>query len=257
MRDPESGWFQLNTLEFFLLWSAISPSGPPLVLGVPHFGRTRQARAELTEYVSQALADRELGTVAEPARDLSAVMRTLVDHEVALDVRVYGQGEPLLGFAARGGRGAAAVARVGDEVRVGPAGRDGLAASLLGSLTPLPAGSGRPANVGVADYERACAEGERDGVSGFLAALRATGMRPPEASTLAAALAGRQGGGQLGASGVDRGRVVRGPSTVNWVDAPDGRYALRRNGTWITITPVDLPRLTTMAEEMLEDIASH
>jgi hypothetical protein len=60
-------------------------------------------------------------------------------------------------------------------------------------------------------------------------------------------LTSRRGGGQLGASG-------RGRRALNWVDTPDGRYALRHNGNWVTITPVDLARLAAMAEEMLDEV---
>jgi hypothetical protein len=116
-----------------------------------------------------------------------------------------------------------------------------------GAGDPLPAGSERPANIGAADFAAACAEGEQDGAAGFLSALRYAGVRPDEADTVCRVLTTRTGGGQLGV--VAGGR--RGPVTVNWVDTPDGRYALRRTGGWVTVTPVDLPRLSAMAEELL------
>jgi hypothetical protein len=100
--------------------------------------------------------------------------------------------------------------------------------------------------VRVADYTAACAEAEDDGVSAFVRVLHDAGVRPAEASTLAQALTSRSGGGQLGVSGRSRG-------VVNWLDTDDGRYALRRNGEWITITAADTSRLTSMAEEMLAD----
>jgi ESX secretion-associated protein EspG len=142
---------------------------------------------------------------------------------VSLDLRVHGDGTPLFGFAATFGRGAAAIARVGDEVRIGPVTPGALAGPLLGSLTPLPAGPDRPANVSAADFAVACAEGKRDGPAGFQRALRHAGVRGSEAATVARVLTARQGGGQLGATGRDR-------RAVNWVDTPDGRYALRHNG---------------------------
>ncbi len=238
MRDPSSGWIQLSDVEFFLLWSAMRLGPPPPVLALRHVGRTSAARASLIESASSSLAARELGSVAEPARDLRLLLGSLADPRVSLDLSVHGNGTPLFGFAALGG---AAVARVGDEVRIGPGGS---ASSLLGALNPLPAGPERPANVAVADYTRACAEGARDGVSGFLRVLRDAGMRAPEAATVSRVVASRLGGGQLGASG--RGRQV-----ITWVDTPEGRYALRSDSRWLTVTPVDLPRLTAMAEELL------
>jgi hypothetical protein len=122
-----------------------------------------------------------------------------------------------------------------------------LVGALLGSLASLPAGPDRPANIGAADLAAACAEGERDAASGFLSSLRSAGVRADEADTVCRVLTTRTGGGQLGVSSGGR----RGPVTVNWVDTPDGRYALRRTGGWVTVTPVDLPRLSAMAEELL------
>jgi hypothetical protein len=255
VRDPDSGWIQLSSVEFVLLWSALGLGEPPLVLGIRPVGRTRARRAELVEQASPYLAARDLGTVAEPARDLAIVLRTLGSDGVSVDLRVHGEGAPLYGYAVANGRGAAAVARVGDEVRIGSVSPAGLAGALLGSLPPLPAGSERPANVALPDYLAACAEGERDGVSGFLRVLHGAGVRGSDAATVSSVLTTRRGGGQLGATGRDRrGAVLRAPGTVNWVDTPDGRYALRRNGGWVTVTPVDLARLTAMAEEMLAEV---
>jgi hypothetical protein len=249
VRDPGSGWIQLNAVEFHLLWSALGLGETPGVLDVLHVGRTPARRAELVEEASAALAGRDLGTVDRPARDLAAMLRSLGNGTVSLDMRVYGSGAPLFAYAAAGGGGAAIAARVGDEVRLGAVRATALASSLLGSLNPLPAAPARPANVSLADYATACDEGATDGVSGFVRALHAAGVRNAEASTLAQALTSRSGGGQLGATG-----RVRTPSVINWLDTPDGRYALRRNGGWLTITPADPPRLITMAEEMLADV---
>ncbi len=249
MRDPASGWIQLNVVELYLLWTAMDLGPTPEVLDVLHVGRTRARRAELAEEASRALADRDLGTVGAPARDLAGMLRSLGNPAASLDMRVYGSGAPLFAFAATGPSGAAIAARVGDEVRVGAVRATALASSLLSSLSYLPAGSNRPANVSVADYEAACEEGAVEGVSGFTRALHAAGVRRDEVTTFTQALTTRTGGGQLGATG--RARAF---SLVNWLDTPEGRYALRRNGAWITITPADTDRLTAMAEEMLTDV---
>lgn len=255
MRDPDSGWIQLSSVELYLLWSAMDADQLPAVLGIAHVGRTAEHRAALVETVSSALRARDLGTVAEPARDLAAALRLVAEHDVAVDARVYGQGAPLFGFAASGGRGAVAVARVGDEVRINRIGAEAMVSTLLAPLAQLPAGAGRPANISVTDFAAACAEGERDGVSGFGRVLREAGIREPEVNMLTKALTSRQAGGQLGATGQRRGgKAMRTSSTVNWVDTADGRYALRRSGDWLTVTPVDLPRLTSMADEMVADL---
>jgi ESX secretion-associated protein EspG len=250
VRDPASGWIQLSAVELYLLWSTLGLGETPAVLDLVHVGRTPARRAELVEEMSAALAARDLGTVTQPARDLAAMVRALGTATSSLDMRVYGEGVPLFAFAGAGPSGAAIAARVGDEVRVGNVRPTALASSLLGSLTGLPAGPGRPVNVNAADYEAACQEGAFDGASGFSRALHAAGLRTTDVNTLVTALTTRKGGGQLGATG-----RVRAYTVVNWLDTPEGRYALRRNGDWITITPADTPRLTTMAEEMLSDVA--
>ncbi|MFC4854656.1 ESX secretion-associated protein EspG [Actinophytocola glycyrrhizae] len=249
MRDPGSGWIQLSVVELYLLWSAMDLGPTPEVLDVLHVGRTRARRAELAEEASRELSARDLGTVGAPARDLAAMLRSLGNPSASLDMRVYGSGAPLFAFAATGSSGAAVAARVGDEVRLGAVRATALASALLGSLTQLPPAANRPANVSVADYEAACAEGAAEGVPGFTRSLHAAGVRAEEVSTFAQALTTRTGGGQLGASG-----RVRAYSLVNWLDTPEGRYALRRNGAWITLTPADTTRLTSMAEEMLTDV---
>jgi hypothetical protein len=247
VRDPVSGWLQVSSIEFFLIWTAMGLGEPPVPLEVSHVGRTQRARADLVEEASRALAARDLGTVHEPARDVALVLRGLARGGSTLDLRVLGQGSPLLGYATAGDGGAAVAARVDGEIRMGSVRPAAVAAALLDSLPALPAGSGRPANIAVADYDAACVEAEREGVNGFVRALHAAGVHQPEASMLAHALTTRTGGGQLGVTGRSR-------ALVTWLDAEDGRYALRQHGAWLTVTPTDLPRLASMAEEMLADV---
>jgi hypothetical protein len=242
----------LSSAEFFLLWTGMGLGEPPVSLEITHIGRTRESRAAMTEAVSAALADRDLGTVTEPARDLAGILRTLATGDVTVDLRVLGQGSPLVGCAAAAGVSAAVAARVDGEIRLGAVRPNALCGSLLGSLPPLPAGTGRPANVGAADYAAACVEGERDGMGGFVRVLHQAGLRPADANAFAAALTTRRGGGQLGASRGGR----RAASLVSWLDTADGRFALRRHGEWITLTPVDLPRLTAMADELLAELGA-
>jgi hypothetical protein len=249
VRDPGSGWIQLSSVELYLLWSTMGLGETPEVLDLLHVGRTPARRAELVEETSEALAERDLGTVTAPARDLAGMVRALGTATSSLDMRVYGEGAPLFAFAGAGPSGAAVAARVGDEVRMGNVRATALAPSLLGSLTHMPPGQGRPVNVSATDYATACEEGAFDGASGFARALHAAGVRTSDVNTLTQALTSRTGGGQLGATG-----RVRTSGVVNWLDTPDGRYALRRNGEWITVTPADTPRLTSMAEEMLADV---
>jgi hypothetical protein len=43
--------------------------------------------------------------------------------------------------------------------------------------------------------------------------------------------------------------------TVSWMDTPAGRYAVRRSGEWITVTPVTPARLVVMAEETVTPLS--
>ena len=254
MRDPSSGWIQVSAAEFTLLWASLELPNMPHELGLHELGRTRARRDELHEYASTTLSTRGLGTVGQPAADLTALLRTLGERRITVDIWAEGHGPPLRAVAGAAGRDASGAARVGDEIRIGPLTPPRLVSALLEAVAPLPAGPGRPVNVAAADYEAACVEGDRDGVTGFLDALRDAGLSQPDASTLARALTGRYGGGRLGASARDRsGRMARASSPINWVDTAEGRYVLRRNGAWITVTPVDPARFAAMAEDMLAD----
>lgn len=253
MRDPNSGWLQLSSTEFVVLWSALDLGDLPAVLELDRLGRTPELVRKLADEVSAAIEGRDLGTVAKPSRDVALTLRTVADYTTCADIVVHGDAEPLSGLAARGRGGAAALAKVGDEIRMGPVPGHRMVEALLDSLTPLPAGPGRPVNVGIAEYRAACAEGEQEGVTGFVRALQAAGLRDADASTLARAVTERRAGGQLGASGRTP-RERRAGTVLNWLDTTDGRYAVQLRGGWLTITPVDSARLLRMAGELLDEV---
>lgn len=254
MRDEGSGWIRLDSAEFFLLWWTAGYGDPPLALDIPHVGRTRTSRAELAVHADAALSERGLGTVGSPARDLAGYVRTLAEPAYTLDLHAVGEGPELRAMSAAGPEGATAAAVVDGEVRIGPVPPDGVVPVLLEALPPVPAGPGRGGNVRWADYRRACVDGDRGGSGAFVEALCDAGVRRPEAFTIMRAIAGRRGGGQLGANVRTPRGWARTGSTVNWVDTEEGRYTIRRGGDWVMITPVDVPRLTAMAEEMLADL---
>ncbi|MQA08361.1 MAG: ESX secretion-associated protein EspG [Pseudonocardiaceae bacterium] len=254
MRDENSGWIQLHSAEFFLLWSVAGFGEVPVALGIGHVGRTPGRRAELIAQADESLAARELGTVAVPARDLAGYLRALAEPELAVDLHAEGRGPELRAMSSVGAEGSAAAAVVGSEVRVGPVSPDGTVPALLEALPAVPPGPGRGANVRWVDYRRACTEGQRDGTPGFVEALRDAGLRAPEANTVMRAISGRVGGGQLGAGTRTPRGWARASDTVNWVDTEEGRYAVRRGGEWVMVTPVDVPQLVAMADEMVADL---
>ncbi|MFF5991408.1 ESX secretion-associated protein EspG [Prauserella flavalba] len=252
MHDESTGWLSLHPGELYLIWTELGLGELPAVLEIPHVGRTASARAELVELADRALAERGLGTVARPARDLADLLRALAAPELSLDLEVTGDGTVFRGAGASGAYGDVAAGAGDGEVRLGPVRRTALVETMLTSVSPLQAGIGGPGNIRFADYRRACRVAEYEGSTGFLDVLRDAGVRAAEANTLLRAVSGPSGSGRFGASARASGRA---PSTVNWVDTEHGRYALRRHGDWVTVTPVDPARLLTMAQEMASDLA--
>lgn len=254
MRDERTGWIELHAAEFFLLWRGLDLGAVPDWLGIPHFGRTPRARAEYSAVVDEALSTRELGTIERPAGDLAALLRAIAEAEVMLELQVDTQEAALRALGGFGPRGTAAVARVNTQVRIGPETRDGLLRTMLFEVPPpLGPGSGMSANLPIADFDKACAAAAEDGVGGFVETLTELGVRREECLVLSKALSTRTGGGRVSARARDgRGRWHRSPITVSWLDAEDGRYALRTEGEWMTVSPADPSRLITMAEEMVQ-----
>jgi hypothetical protein len=255
VRDEETGWIELHAAEFFLLWRGLDLGDVPEWLGIPAFGRTPRARAEWSAIVSEALTMRDLGTVERPAGDLAGLLRTIADAEAMLELQVDTREASLRALGGITAGRAAAVARVNTQVRIGPASSDALVRTMLEVPPPMNPGSGISANLPIADFEKACSAAAQDGVSGFVETLTELGVRREECLVLSKAFGTRFGGGRLGAKARDgRGRWHRAPVTVSWVDAEDGRYALRTDGEWMTVTPADEARLVAMAEEMLDTV---
>lgn len=121
MRDQQTGWISLHPGEFFVVWTSLGLGEPPSALGVPHLGRTQQARAEFVAAAGEAMAERELGTVERPAADLEGFSRTIAAAERRLELDVDIPDASLRAVGAVDGRTAAAAASLPTEVRVGPA----------------------------------------------------------------------------------------------------------------------------------------
>ncbi|GAA1252332.1 ESX secretion-associated protein EspG [Prauserella halophila] len=251
MRDESSGWITLHPGEFYLLWRTLELGDPPVVLDVPRAGATESHRAELVGLAGESLAGRGLGTMTAPDRDLVDLLRTLANPDVSVDLSASGADVSFRSYGAIGERGAVTVGTSGEDVLVGPVRPDQLIPTMLEALPDVEAAPGAPANVGFAEYRRACRAGEAEGASGFLDALREAGVRSSQAAMFLRAVEGRRAGGYVGATSRTRGRTQ---GTVNWVDTEHGRYALRKLGDWVTVTPADVARLRGMAEEMVDDL---
>lgn len=236
----------LSAEELFLLWWTAGYGDPPPVLALPRPGATPQHRARYATEASEVLSARGLGTVHQPTATLATALRGLATATTTLELRGYGPDGAWLAFGGWTEREAAVAARSGDDVLVATITPGRLVESLLGTLPPLPAPPGLPANVSTADYADACRRGELAGTPGFLQVLRSAGVREPEAATLARAVTTRHGGGQLTV-----GRGTHRSTPLTWLDTTSGRYAVREHGDWLTVTPTNPRRLTAMARELL------
>lgn len=252
MRHGDSGWISLHPGEFHLLWNGLGFGEVPTALDIPAAGRTSAARAALRDAADRSLAERGLGTLTLPAADVVELLEVLAHPAVRLDLEILSEGGAFRAIGASGPRGHA-TAGLADgefEVRMGRQSGSGLVAAMFGAVESSPAGTGTPGNVPVADYLRACRTGEHGGADGFLQAIREAGARPPEANTFLRATGTAHSVGRFGVSTKGGGGSWRRVGTVNWVDTREGRYALRRRDGWVTVTPVDGPRLLSMAEEL-------
>jgi hypothetical protein len=240
-------WLRLSGTEFFLLLDAAELGEPPAVLNLRHVGHTRPARAELAEQASQDLLDRGLGTVHQPADDLADVIQALGNRELALALATESPDRQYRVLAVNGRQGSAIAVTTGTEVALRTLRPTALVDAVVTELHPLPAGPGVTANVAWSDYLRACKEGELDGVDGFLWALSDTGMRIPEARTIAHVVTDRHGAGQLDIGG----RVGPPSDSINWIDTAEGRYVLRRRDDWLSVIPANPAKLSQLITESL------
>lgn len=246
----------LHVGEFILVWTQLGLGEPPTVLAVEHLGRTAQARAEYMDAAGRAMAQRGLGTVDRPDRRLAELLRKVTDAPLRVELIVEDPRYTARAVAVTQGIESVALMRYGTEVRVIALHPDELTEVLFQSLRPMGAGPGQASNVQVRDYERACVAGEEHGRHGFEAALQTAGVRGGEAATITHAIGDRAGGGRLTAmSAHDGGPWQRADAPLSWVDTADGRYALRRNAGWLTVTPVEHDRLIKMAAELLTPLA--
>lgn len=243
--------FRLSDLEFFLLWQSVHGEAHPVPLGTRHYGHTAAERARLVDEASRALAARGLGTVRRPDEELYGILRGLAEFQVGLEVVFSRDGGQARGLAAVAWHGAFA-ARVGTRVQLTGFRPTALASTTVSTLPAAPPGSGRSVNVRWADYLAAGEAGRAEGTEGFLDALRAVGVREPEANTLVRAVTTRRGGGQVGVIARNRaGYLHPTGGTVSWLDTAEGRYLVRRDDGWLVLTPTDAPRLTSAVEQVV------
>lgn len=244
----------LSLDEFFLLWFAHHTLRDlPSFLGVNPVGGSRTERAEHTAAASTTLAERDLGTIENPAADLREILELLAEAPVRVEFGRTGREEATWTVAAIRDARAAVATRTGMEIRLGTGKAPGMVTDLIEDLPPTEPGPGASANASAADFQRACEVAAAKGPGAFRDALDNAGVHAIDIPTLARAVEDCSGGGMLAAVRRDDTDTWRhAPVQISWRDTEAGRYAIRQDAAWVTVTPADTARLSSMAGDVLE-----
>jgi hypothetical protein len=131
----------------------------------------------------------------------------------------------------------------------------GLVETMAGLLPRERAGDGPSANVTMDDFARACDAGADKGTWGFADALRRSGVHPSTIPTITRAVGDRHGGGTLSVMRrAAAGQWQRAPLRLTWVDTASGRYSLRQDAEWVTITPATSARMATLVTDVFSQV---
>jgi hypothetical protein len=242
---------EISALEFDVLWEHHHGFAVPmpLVLKVPSPGRSDRERSRLVRGAWFGLAQRGLGTPADPHPGLTHLLTLLRRPDREIDGRLWVGGE-LRVLAAATGDEAVLATLSGGQLRLRPADATGLPRFALSVLPPTPAGPGQSVTLPTADLTAAAQEAD------LAIALRDRGVRASDATTLAEMIGGIVNQGQYGSATRDRwGRRLRAPQVISFFDTTDGRYLQTRrkedpNPSWTTISPATPRRLHQLLTEL-------
>lgn len=242
--------------EFFLLWYAHHRLRDlPSFLGVNPVGRSRAERAEHTAAASATLAERDLGTIENPAADLRQIVGLLADAPVRIE---FGRTVPETAtWTVAGVRGArtAVATRTEREVRLWTSQTPGMVTDLIKNLPSTEPGTGSSANAPAVDFHRACEAAAARGTSAFRDTLDDAGVHMRDIPMLVHAVEESSGGGMLAVTRRDDTDAwIHAPSQISWRDTAAGRYAIQQDRAWVTVTPADTARLSSMADRVLEQV---
>ncbi|MFC7617627.1 ESX secretion-associated protein EspG [Actinokineospora soli] len=241
---------ELSAVEFDVLGERLGIEEFPVVLRVPSPGRTAAERADVEARAWDGLARRGLAEYPHVHPDLAAVLTTLARPTSSVDVRVWGAVEVRALAALTDGAAALAVLTRGAVTL--RAIDDGLPRHAVSVLPPLAAGPGRSVTLPSAVFADAAPAPD------LATALRTRGLRPDDATRLAAMITPLTARGQFGATRRDRyGKRHRHPRTVSFFDTAEGRYLQLRTPNpdgddWTTIAPADPRTLLHHVGELLE-----
>jgi hypothetical protein len=250
------GEFALHVGEFFLLWMAHhEPGEMPTLLEIEPVGRSRTARREFEAAASEALTERGLGTVDNPVDGLRGLLHTLASAEIRFEFTMRTADVTTSIAGSVHGAEAAMAMRSGTALQLRRQDAAGLVETMAGLLPQQQAGEGPSANVTMDDFTRACDAGADKGTWGFADALRRSGVHPSTIPTIMNAVGDRHGGGTLSVMRrVGAGQWQRAPLRLTWVDTASGRYSLRQDAAWVTITPATSARMATLVADVFSQV---
>jgi EspG family len=246
---------RLSSVEFDACWELLGLGDTPLTLELPSPGRTWAERHRVLTGVLTALARRGLVERSAPAAAVAGPLRLLARPDHQLDLRFSGPDGPVTCIGAvAGGRGVRLVHN-GDQLRLTPIRPAELVAATIEPIGPMRAGPGRPVNIaaGVFDAARLATT---DGKLWTMAdELVARGVRRLDAASWVRMCSGIRSAGQLGTAVSAAGPPRFGPWAIGFQRTEAGHFLqLRRpgpDGATVTVCPVDAPRLTRLATELL------
>lgn len=259
MPDTLRESLSLQLDEFFLLLAAHrKPKEMPSFLGVNPAGRNRTERAKLTAVASEALAERGLGTIAEPDPDLLDAVHLMATAPVRIEFGVIGADETLWSVAAVDGPYAAVATRTPAAIHVWNPDRADVLSSLIDTAPDVPAGQGAVANIPAADFDRARDARAADDSWAVRDAIRDAGVHDTEQPTIERAIEDGPGGILIATDRDDAAedgyQWRAAPAQLSWVDTSSGRYAIRNDGEWVTVTPADNTKLYALAVDIVAQV---
>lgn len=256
MRSRVDEEISLHVDEFFLLWFAHHKlKDLPSFLGVNPVGRSRAKRAEHTAAASATLAKRNLGTIENPAADLRVIVELLANAPIRIEFGRTGPEAAVWTLAAIRDAWAAVATRTDMEIRLRTCRAPGMVTNLIENLPPRQPGTGTSANAPAVYFQHACEAAAARGPWAFREALDDAGVHQRDIPTLTRAVEDSSGGGMLAAIQRDDTDTWRhAPVQISWRDTATGRYAIRQDDAWVTVTPTDTARLSSMAGHVLEHV---
>lgn len=247
-----TGVLKLSPVEFLACWYRLDLGEPPPPLELRPPGHTINDRDRHLSTALEHLARRRLADNQGPVPALADTLRRLAGAHYRLDIRVGTEQGHQLGLGALTAARGMTLQTTGGELALTAMDGSAVARHLLvlaGNITP---GIGDPVNIPAAALKEACRVVPCGDPWATADALRARGVQPREANSLARMCTGVQISGQLGATCFLGERPRRGAWVVAFHRTNSGWYSLvSRDGT-ISVSPTDTNQLMRAWRALVE-----